>query len=75
MPEHSKALYQPLVGEYFRIDFDNGPSVQLHLKSLKDNSHLDDAQTEHFNLLFTGPKDMGLMQAAYPMQHAALGVA
>jgi len=75
MSEPSKTLYQSLVGELFRIDFDDGQSVQLHLQSLQDNSHLDDAQTEHFTLLFTSAQDQGLMQATYPMQHAALGVA
>ena len=75
MSEPSKTLYQALVGAHFRIDFDNGQSVQSHLKSRKDNSHLDEAQTEHFNLLFIGPQDQGLMQATSPMPHAALGVA
>jgi hypothetical protein len=75
MSEPSKTLYQSLVGALFRIDFDDEQSVQLHLQSLQDNGHLDEAQTEHFTLLFTGPQEQGLMQAMYPMQHAALGVA
>lgn len=73
MEEISKATFQPLSGDEFEIHFDNGELVTLTLDEVNAKEHLDDPELEHFTLIFSGPVDKQLMQAAFPLRHPSAG--
>lgn len=69
-------LVKPHEGSEFRLDFEDGTSVTLVLKSvsiLKEKHSNPRMVRDSFSMAFDGPESPYLPQHTYLMQHAELG--
>ena len=70
------ATFEPVVGEAFRIEGDQGSSLDLMLTEAKTGPwQPDEGSTFAFELTFRGPADPMLPQATYRLTNATLGPA
>jgi hypothetical protein len=70
----TSATFIPHVGEAFRLDFDDFPTVELKLTAVDEYAPNPGADREEpFSLFFRGPQEPVLPQAIYRFEHDALG--
>ena len=72
MAELTKAAFANHAGDTFSIHFDD-VVVPLILASVDDRGHLDTEEVENFSLIFHGPAELALEQAAFPLEHETMG--
>lgn len=65
--------FQPHLETSFELRFDDGSEVHLELVEVSAMEHLPRTTRTPFSLLFRGPQEPSLQQAAYHMQHGELG--
>jgi hypothetical protein len=68
------ATFSPLVGDVFRLRFDNAPSIDLELTSVEEyGSNPGADRPAPFSLFFLGPQEPLLPQRIYAFEHDDLG--
>ncbi|MFN2588462.1 MAG: hypothetical protein ABR613_10155 [Actinomycetota bacterium] len=75
MPDpYELSVYEPLVGDAFRLDFTDHPSIELTLVDASPGQwQRPEGGKTAFRLEFSGPPEPLLEQRIYRMQHPRLG--
>jgi hypothetical protein len=69
------ADFEAQLGTAFRIEFVGHAPIELVLNEVVVYpDHSQSALRTPFSLMFHGPRELGLPQRIYPLQHADLGV-
>jgi hypothetical protein len=79
IPELTKEVFEPYVGQMFRVSPEQGPSVPLKLAKVVETPEKQrkDLQgkirTEAFSLIFEGSPENALQQGIHTFQHDKMG--